>query len=293
MPSIKDLRRRLKSVKNTKLITRAMRSVSASKMRKSQDRREKAKPYADHLKALVSRVVSSAGLEGQPLAEVRPVEKRLVVLYSSDRGLCGAFNNTINRYCQDYLSETSGIPTDLYIVGKRANDFFKKRSYNITKAHVDFLGNIDVPRILEIAKEIRHSFETGDYDEIVLLHNSAVSAMTYLPKRELLLPLKGDELAVVKESEEKDGMKSEYIFEPNAEAVLSQLLPKYVENKVLFAFLDTFTAEHQARMLAMSAANENCEELISSITLDMNKARQTMITNEILEIVSGADALSG
>jgi F-type H+-transporting ATPase subunit gamma len=291
MPSIKDLRRRLKSVKNTKLITKAMRSVSASKMRKAQDRRHKAKPYADHLKALVTRVVSGAGLEGQPLAESREVQKRLVVMYSSDRGLCGAFNNSINRYCQDYLASCSE-QTDLYIVGKRANDYFKKRNVTIIKAHVDFLGNIDIPRILEIAKEIRATFETGDYDEIVLIHNSAVSAINYLPRRELLLPLTGDDLV----TEDKDGSsatKSEYIFEPEAAAVLSKLLPKYVENKILYAFLDTFTAEHQARMIAMSNANENCEELITGLTLDMNKARQTMITNEILEIVSGADALKG
>lgn len=290
MPSIKDLRRRLKSVKNTKLITRAMRSVSASKMRKAQDRRQKAKPYADHLKALVARVVSGAGLEGQPLAEAREIKKRLVVAYSSDRGLCGAFNNTINRYCQDYLKDCQE-QTDLYIVGKRANDYFKKRDVNIIKAHVDFLGNIDIPRILEIAKEIRAKFEGGDYDEIVLIHNSAVSAMNYLPRRELLLPLRGDELFAEGEETSKSG--SEYIFEPDAVSVLSKLLPKYVENKILFAFLDTFTAEHQARMMAMSTANENCEELITSLTLDMNKARQTMITNEILEIVSGADALKG
>lgn len=292
MPSIKDLRRRLKSVKNTKLITKAMRSVSASKMRKAQDRRHKAKPYAEHLKALVARVVSGAGLEGQPLAEVRPVNKRLVVMYSSDRGLCGAFNNTINRYCQDYLRSTMDASTDLYIIGKRANDYFKKRSFSIIKAYVDFLGNIDVPRILEIAKDIRARFETGEYDEIVLIHNSAVSAMNYLPRRDLLLPLKGVELSTVAETKSA-AAHHEYIFEPDAAAVLSELLPKFVENKILFAFLDTFTAEHQARMMAMSAANDNCEELITSVTLDMNKARQTMITKEILEIVSGADALKG
>lgn len=290
MPSIKDLRRRLKSVKNTKLITKAMRSVSASKMRKSQDRRHKAKPYADHLKALVARVVSGTGLEGQPMAEVREVQKRLVVAFSSDRGLCGAFNNTINRYCQDYLTECQE-QTDLYIVGKRANDYFKKRDVNIIKAHVDFLGNTDVPRIIEIGKEIRAKFEDGEYDEIVLLHNSAVSAINYLPHREVLLPLKGDSL--FSEEGEASSAQSEYIFEPDAASVLSTLLPKYVENKILFAFLDTFTAEHQARMMAMTNANDNCEELITSLTLDMNKARQTMITNEILEIVSGADALQG
>lgn len=291
MPSIKDLRRRLKSVKNTKLITKAMRSVSASKMRKAQDRRHKAKPYSDHLKALVGRVVSGTGLEGQPLAEVRPVNKRLVVTFSSDRGLCGAFNNTINRYCQDYLNSTADVETDLFIIGKRANDYFKKRPVSIVNAYIDFLGNIDIPRILEIAKNIRSLFESGAYDEIVLIHNSAISAINYLPRRELLLPLKGGELAV--ETAPKSSVQSEYIFEPDAVSVLSNLLPKFVENKILFAFMDTFTAEHQARMLAMSAANDNCEELITSLTLDMNKARQTMITNEILEIVSGADALKG
>lgn len=290
MPSLKDLRRRIRTVKNTQLITRAMRSVAASKMRRTHERRDKARPYVDRLQQLVANLVNSVGSEGQPLLENREVNKRLMVVFSSDRGLCGAFNNTIARYAIDRAKEV-GDGT-FYVVGKRAASAIRRQGIPIQASHEDFGGNVDVPRVLEIARELRDLFLSGEYDAVELVYNQAISAMNYRPHHELLLPLKQEELSP---SSDEDGAAApiDYIFEPDPQTLLQQLLPKFLETKLLFTFVDAFAAEHQARMMAMAAANTNCRELIDSLTLEMNKARQTSITTEILEIVSGANALAG
>ncbi len=292
MPSLKNLRRRIRTVSNTKLITRAMRSVAASKMRRAQERRDKARPYTRNLQKLVARLVNQTGLEGQPLAEKREVRKRLVLVFSSDRGLCGAFNATILRYAHQYLNSLDTGETDLYIIGRRANVFFQKHHCNIVRAHGDFLGNVDVTRILEIAEELSDSFLKSDYDRIEMVYNIAVSAMTYTPKIDTFLPLDENELiASLGEEETQRGV--EYIFEPDTHTLLKEFLPMYVKTKLLYTFVDAFAAEHQARMIAMTTANENCEELMNTLTLQLNKARQASITKELLEIVSGAEALKG
>lgn len=286
MPSLKQLRRRIRTVENTKLITRAMRSVAASKMRRTHERRDRTKAYTNKLQNLVARVVQSVGSKGQPLMQHRERGKRLLVVFSSDRGLCGAFNATINRFTTNYMEDLRDEP-DLYIVGQRANSFFKKRGKNIIKSHNDFRGNIDIPRILEITQELTALFLNKDYDIIELVYNYAVTALNYRPTNNILLPLKEEELF----GEDGKEKPVDYIFEPDAKIVLQELLPKFLETKVLFTFLEAFAAEHQARMIAMKTANDNCNELLDALTLQMNKARQASITKEILEIVAGAEAL--
>jgi len=293
MPSLKHLRHRLRTVKNTKLITRAMRSVSASKMRRAQERRNRAKPYSDRLQELVARLVESTGIEDQPMTQRREVKKRLVTVFSSDRGLCGAFNAVVLRYAEEFLESLPAGETELYLIGRRANDFFRKRRWKIARAHTDFKGNVDVPRVLGIGREFSRAFLDGSYDEIRLIYNHAITAMVYRPKTELFLPLDPVELKARLGKTQKTSRAIDYIYEPNAAELLSLVLPKYVENRILFAFVDALMAEHQARMLAMSTANENCEELLGLLTLQLNKARQAAITKEILEIVSGAEALKG
>jgi F-type H+-transporting ATPase subunit gamma len=292
MPSQKDLRRRLKTVDNTKLITRAMRSVSASKMRKTQDRRDRIKPYANRLQQLVANVVHSVGSEGQPLMQMKDSGKRLVVIFSSDRGLCGAFNNTIIRYAENYLKSLTD-DYEIYAIGKRAGDYFNKHGYPIFRRQGDFRGNIVLDRMMEIAEDLKNAFLNGGFNQVEIIHNYAVTAMIYRPKRDYFLPLKEDELYAGLEAESDSDEALDYIFEPDAQTLLTDLLPKFVETKVYYTFVDAFAAEHQARMLAMAAANDNCVELIDSLTLSMNKARQSDITKEILEIVSGAEALKG
>ncbi len=292
MPSLKHLRRRLRTVNNTKLITRAMRSVAASKMRKTQSRRDQIKPYATHLQKLVANVVRSVGSEGQPFMQQRQEGKRLIVVISSDRGMCGAFNNTVIRYTEDYLKSLSD-EYEIYAVGKRAGDYFRKNGFSVMKTQVDFRGNIVLERILEIAQELKTAFLTGGFNRIELIYNRAITAMAYRPHREHFLPLKEEELFAGLGKEVRSSHVMDYIFEPDAKTLLGELLPKYVETKVFYTFVDAFSAEHQARMLAMSTANENCVELIGTLTLQMNKARQAAITKEILEIVGGAEALKG
>ncbi|MEW6239140.1 MAG: ATP synthase F1 subunit gamma [Candidatus Omnitrophota bacterium] len=291
MPSLKQLRRRIRTVDNTKLITRAMRSVAASKMRRTHERRARAKAYTERLQALIARVAGSVGGEGQPLMERRDREKRLLVVFSSDRGLCGAFNAVIIRHANDRLHSLPA-GTGIYAVGKRAADFFRKHGAQIVGSHSDFRGNIDIPRILAIAKELQELFLRKEYDVIELIFNHAVTAMTYRPKMETLLPLNQEDL-LRSLGEKAAGKPIDYIFEPDAQTVLAQLLPKYLETKVLFTFVNAFAAEHQARMMAMTTANDNCNELLDSLTLQLNKARQSSITKELLEIVSGAEALKG
>lgn len=291
MPSLKHLRRRLRTVNNTKLITRAMRSVAASKMRKTQDRRDQIKPYARHLQKIVANVVRSVGSEGQPLMQKREGGRRLVVIFSSDRGLCGAFNNTIIRFAEEYLKSAGDY--EIYAVGKRGGDYFRKHGYPLHRIQADFRGNIVLDRIQEIAEEIKKAFLDGGFCAIDLIYNRAITAMIYKPQREQLLPLEEEELFAGLGAESRTGAPMEYIFEPDAKTLLLELLPKFVETKIFYVFVDAFAAEHQARMLAMASANENCLELIDTLTLQMNKARQASITKEILEIVGGAEALKG
>ena len=298
MPSLKQLRRRIRTVASTKLITRAMRSVAASKMRKTQDRRTKVKPYVDRLQSLVAKVLSSASLDDQPLLQKRKSNKRLLVIFSSDRGLCGAFNASLIRYAEDFYKKSNAEVAGLYLIGKRAHSYFAKRGYPIAGYNTSFAGNIDVPEILKISRELQKLFLDGQYDSIELIYNHTVTAIVYRPKHEILLPLQSEELLAslgteVKEEEKKEFWISEYIFEPDPQTLLSTLLPQFVETKILYTFIDAFAAEHLARMMAMTTANENCNELMDSLTLQLNKARQATITKELLEIVSGAEALKG
>ncbi len=296
MPSLKDLRRRIRTVDNTKLITRAMRSVAASKKRRTQERKERAEPYVNRLRELIGRLTGDAAFEGQPLAEEREVKKRLLVLISADRGLCGAFNATINRYAYDYYKTFAPGEADLLICGRRVRDYFRKRQCTAIKEYTEFAGNLITSSIMDIAKEICQLFLDREYDEIEFIHNYSVSAMSYRPRREILLPLKKENLEQPESTQAKTGVlhaQTEYIFEPDAKTLLERLLPMYVQTRVLYIFADAFSAEHQARMIAMTAANDNCEELLQTLTLEMNKARQSMITRELLDIVGGSEALSG
>ncbi|HOJ62187.1 MAG TPA: ATP synthase F1 subunit gamma [bacterium] len=292
MPSSKHLRRRIRTVNNTKLITRAMRSVSASKMHRAQEHRGRIKPYAERLQQLVAEMVGSVGGEGQPLMQRRETGRRLIVLFSSDRGLCGSFNHSVHRYAADYADSLSG-GFAFYAIGARAQKFLEKQGYPVVRGQRDFRGNIDLPRILEIARDIQDLFLHGGFNEVELIYNQAITAMAYRVKREMFLPLDEQSMLVKAKRDHPPQDRLEYIFEPDPRTILNQILPLYVETQIFYSFTDAFMAEHQARMMAMTTANQNCEELMDALTLQLNKARQTAITTEILEIVGGAEALKG
>lgn len=289
--SQKELDRRIRSVKNTQQITRAMKMVAAAKLRRSQDRLVAARPYAAKLEELLSEL---AGTQVEhPFFEQRELRKRLVVVVSSDKGLCGSYNASITREAEIWLKqrearEDADVENVLYIVGRKANDFFKRRRWPIDTAITDLNGTIHLDRFNAIADELMHRFVEDEFQEVVVFTTRFVSTLSYRPEHFTLLPLKPED-----EEEAQDaGATANYIYEPSPEAVLAALLPKSVRNRVFTALAEAFTSEHGARMTSMGSATDNAGELIDTLTLYRNRARQAAITQEISEIVGGANALA-
>ncbi len=291
MPSLKAIRRRIRTVDSTKQITRAMKTVSASKMRRSLERMQAAKPYADKLREIVGRLAAAVGGQVEhPFLQVRDhVSRMTLILVTADRGLCGAFNSTVIRAAENFIKGAKA-PVDLICVGKKGRDYFRKTDINICAEYPDLSGNLDLEKIEDITQVAIDRFLTGDADEIHLLYNNFVNTITYIPKAESFLPIDSNLLGA--ESEEESTGR-DYIFEPDASSLLAEILPKQLRSLVFSRIAEAFTSEHSARMVAMTNANNNCEDLMKSLTLDMNKARQAAITKELLEIVAGAEALKG
>ncbi|WP_027717622.1 ATP synthase F1 subunit gamma [Desulfovirgula thermocuniculi] len=287
MPSLRDLRRRIKSIKNTQQITKAMKAVSAAKMRRAQEQVLAARPYARRLREVLGRVAAAAGDVKHPLLEVREPRKVAYVLITADRGLCGGFNANLIRTTMQALREAAGAQVSLVCVGRKGRDFFRRRGYNIVQSYVRLGETIRVAQAREIAGFVMEKYAAGEFDEVYLVFSEFVNVLVQRPKIVKLLPVETPEES---ENGKKPG-RVEYIFEPSAEDVLARLLPMYVENMVFHALLESKASEHSARMTAMDNATKNAEELIAKLTLSMNKARQTAITKEILEVVSGAAAL--
>ncbi len=288
MPTLKALRNRIRTVDNTKQITRAMKTVSASKMRRTETHLEAGRPYAQCLEELMARLVGAVGELSHPLIDQRPVEKTLLVLITADRGLCGAFNSNIFRRAQWFMDKQEGRPVDLYCIGKKGRDFFRKQERSIVAEQLDFSGRLDIERIREITEDLVRRFLDEEADEVILAYNTFVSIVNYRPTIQRFLPLEAESLGKGALTQQID-----YIYEPNAATIIEQILPRYLNSKMYITLAEAFTAEHSARMVAMSAASDNCEDLIRTLTLDMNKARQASITKELLEIVGGAEALRG
>lgn len=286
--NVKALRRRLRSIRNTKQITRAMEMVSAAKLRRSQDLLLAGRPYARKLQELLGRLADS-GDATDPLFEIRDVRRRALLLLTADRGLAGSFNTQIIKRAEAFLCEHP--QTVLHCVGRKGYDYFRGRRWEIVESVTDLAGKASAERAVSIADSLMQRFLSGEVDEVVLMYNAFVSTMVYRPTAEKLLPLDPEALLAGKAA--FPGPRLDYILEPTPSRVLSSLLPRYVRNKVYISLAETFTAEHSARMIAMSGATKNCEDLISSVGLRMNKARQSAITTEILEIVGGAEALKG
>jgi F-type H+-transporting ATPase subunit gamma len=286
--NVKSLRRRLRSIKNTKQITRAMEMVSAAKLRRAQEMLMAARPYAAKLQELLGRLAGSASGE-HPYFERRAVRRRTLVLVTADRGLAGSFNAQLIKRAEQVL-RASTEPIDLVCIGKKGYDYFKSRPYPIVFNVIDLGGKLASDRSNEIAERLAELFTSGATDEIQILFNTFVSTLVFRPTLDKLLPL--DPASLLSE-ESVGGPSIEYLMEPAPEAVLHSLLPRYVKSKLYIVLAETFAAEHSARMVSMSSATKNCEELIGTVSLAMNKARQAAITKEILEIVGGAEALKG
>lgn len=286
--NVKTLRRRLRSIRNTKQITRAMEMVSAAKLRRAQAVLEAGRPYADKLKELMLRLGSSGSIS-HPLIERREVKTRWLVLVTADRGLAGAFNAQIIKQAE-HLLHKSEVPTALVCIGKKGYDYFRAKKVPLLWSVTDLGGRLIAQRIEQIGAFLREGFLSGQTDEIVFLYNKFISTLVYKPQLEIFLPV-GVLTSAEGANEPAPRANREYLLEPTADDLLAALLPRYLNNRIYIMLAETFTAEHSARMVAMSGATRNCDELTDKLTLKMNKARQAAITKEIIEIVSGAEAL--
>lgn len=286
MPSLKLLRKRIASVRSTQQITKAMKMVSAAKLRRAQEAAVAARPYAAKLSELLSSVAATVSADAHPL--LRPAEepRRVhLLLITADRGLCGAYNSNLARNAEAFLRENRDREVSLTVVGRKGFEYFRRRRATIADRYVP-IGGVSIELAREIAGKLTARFASGEADRIAILYSAFRSALSQVPTVETLLP-------VAPEKAGEPGGKAEYLIEPGTVELLDRLLPQYVEVKIYRALLEAIASEHGARMTAMESATSNASEMIFSLTLAMNRARQATITKELMEIVSGAEALKG
>ncbi|PIQ96843.1 MAG: ATP synthase F1 subunit gamma [Nitrospinae bacterium CG11_big_fil_rev_8_21_14_0_20_56_8] len=287
MPNLKDIRRRIRSVKNTQQITKAMKLVSASKLRRAQDAILAARPYAMKMMEVLNHLAARCNHDLHPLLAERQGGKVLLLVITSDKGLCGGFNGNILRRTAAYLKENGNKDTALMIAGKKGYDFFKTRSSNIIKHYIGWTRHFEYQMAVDIADILAKLFMEGDVDRIFMVYNEFKSVMAQEVLVEQLLPIVPEKNRNVKEH------VVDYIYEPEEEAILDKLLERYMRTEVFRAFLESAASEHGARMTAMDSATRNAGEMIGGLTLTYNQARQAYITKELIEIVNGAEALKG
>jgi F-type H+-transporting ATPase subunit gamma len=284
---LRDIRKRIKSVKNTRQITKAMKMVSAAKLRKAQDNVIAARPYASTLDAVMAQLLSKEpGEVSHPLLARREVKRIEFVVVSSDRGLAGGFNSNITRRALKFLAEHKQREVTITTVGRKAGDFLRGRGYTIRKDWPGVLQKLSYAAAEAIAAEVTERFLSGQVDAVYFLFNEFVSAISQVPNLQQLLPFEPKADAGQKPS-------GEYAYEPNPQAVLEKLIPQAVNVKVYRGLLESWAAEHAARMAAMENATKNAGDMIGTLTLFYNRTRQALITKELMEIVSGAEALKG
>ena len=290
VPNLKDIQRRIGSVKKTQQITRAMRMVAGAKLRRAQEAVESARPYAERMQSTLAEIARAKGDPEHPLLAAREEVKKLeVVVVTSDRGLCGGFNSNAIKHAQKVIAAREADLDALTITtaGRKGKDFFKRRRASQMGEFTALEGWVTYEQAAEIASRLSTRYEEGEIDEVVLVFNEFVSPMSQPPRDIQLLPFSpGADAAGGEEAEALP-----YEIEPDPQALLAALVPKAVEVAVFRALLENQSGEHAARMAAMESATRNTEELVESLTLQFNRARQAAITKELVEIVSGAEAL--
>ncbi len=285
MPSKQDLRRRIRSVRSTQQLTKAMQMVSAAKLRRAQARVLEARPYAAALEGVLRSLVTRVASQRHQLLMERPEHAITLVVVTADKGLCGAFNGNVLREATTLLEGRRWERMELVLMGRRGIDYFRRRSWPTVAAYPELMHAVTPEGAFAAARTLAARFASGDTDAIYLLYNHFRSILRQEVKVERLLPIERATIA----GGERDGT---YIFEPSPQALLSQILPRHVQFQVLRALLDSQAAEHAARMTAMDAASKNAADMIETLTLTYNRARQASITKELIEIVSGAQALA-
>ena len=288
MPSLIDLRRRVRAVKNTQQITKAMKMVAASKLRRAQERITNARPYAVQMQHVLASLAGRVDASIHPLLMVRETtsaSRTLIISVSADKGLCGSFNtNAIKAVAQAAVSST--VPVTLGLVGRKGREYFGRRGYQVEFEQIGIFQKLSFTNAQTIAALAIDAFTSGRADKVLLVYNEFRSVISQRVVVDQLLPI-----ARTDGSEAPAGDQADYLYEPNAQSIFNELLPRYVEVQVYRALLDSNAAFYAAQMTAMDTATRNSADMIGSLTLYMNKVRQAAITREIIEVVSGAQAL--
>jgi F-type H+-transporting ATPase subunit gamma len=300
LATVREIRRRIRSVKSIAQITRAMQAVAASRMRRAQEAVLATRPYAQHAWTLLTHLAAQRGEteEMHPLLQVRPVNRVALVLLTSDRGLCGAFNTNIIRKALDYV-EALPVPVDVVAVGRRGRDFVLRRRQSLVAEFSDLPAHPSLADVTPITRIVLDGFLDGTYDAVWLAYTDFINTLLQESTVKRLLPLTPTELEkqamaeYVEETEVQEGIEvPDYIYEPDPRTILSTVVPRFTELQVYQALLESFASEHSARMVAMRNATENAEALTQDLQLTYNKARQQAITSEIVDIAGGAEALA-
>jgi F-type H+-transporting ATPase subunit gamma len=290
MPSLIDIRRRVRAVKSTQQITKAMKMVAASRLRRAQERIQQARPFATEMKRVLNSLASRVDPASHPLLDERAVPraggKALLIVITADRGLCGSFNTNVIKGASQFITETHGRQVALGLVGRRGRDYFARRGFEVLYEQVNLFAQLRYENAKQIADAAIEAFTSGQVDAVYLIHNEFKSVMVQAVVVEQILPIPRGAF-----DDEKDTPRIEYLYEPQPQELFKHLLPSYVEVQVFRALLESNAAFYAAQMTAMDAATRNSGEMIEQLTLYMNKVRQAAITREIIEVVSGAQAL--
>ena len=285
MATLRDLRTRVSSITNIQRVTNAMQMVAAAKMRRAQDAIQAARPYAQQLDRVLRELHQSVDTDEQPLFKERPAERVALVVVTSDRGLCGAFNSGLCRRVQAELGEYAEAEIELVTVGRKGRDYFGNRGYAITRHHADVFAQLEFTRAVDIAQDMTQSFIAGATDRVLLCYSEIASVASQVPAVHQLLP-------IVPEQSADEGGAVDYAFEPSPEALLATLVPRQVNFQVWRALLESNAGFFAAQMTAMDNATKNAGDMIEELTREMNKERQASITLELMDIIGGAEAVA-
>jgi F-type H+-transporting ATPase subunit gamma len=281
MPALIDIRRRIRSVKNTQQITKAMKMVSAAKLRRAQESMFAARPYARKMMDVLNSLASRANPEAHPLLKERGTQRIVLIVVTADKGLCGGFNANILRAASRFLEEREERSLSLEVIGRKGRDFFKRRHFAIRGEHIGVFQQLRYGTAQVIARSLMDAYAKDELDQVYLLYNEFKSVIQQRVVVERVLPI--ERLTIHPTAAALD-----YIYEPEPARIFAEILPKHVETQIWRALLESAAAEHGARMAAMDAATTNASDMIDRLTLYMNKVRQAAITKEIIEVVSGA-----
>lgn len=283
MANMRDIRRRIKSTKNTQQITKAMKMVSAAKLKRTQNSLIEARPFANKVQEVMESLMGSDTSDAHPFLQTREVKKVGYVLLSASRGLCGGYNSQLFRYADEVL-KADERPKSIMVVGTRGYDFLTRQGYDIAKVFTEVDDNPTIEQGIGLSDYVANGYLAGEFDEVIFIYSEFISAMTQEPSKKQILPVAAAEGSV-------EDMEIDFIFEPGRDGILAAVMPKYLESTVFRLMLEAKAGEHGARMTSMSSATDNALEMIDRLTLKLNRARQAAITTEISEIVGGAAAL--